>query len=148
MIFRRVLADATIQLPNRLLIIYKRRNAAELLKLFLDFDRVEEAVSLATELVDAYLGRGNEVFSLEQSLHAAGAAATVCVPVTYIDQLRYSLKNSRSGDVFRAQLSEKLENKINEYLQALTLRSRDCVTYSRQTMRISGSGGGSAMELS
>ena len=144
MIFRKVLADATIQLPNRLLIIYKKRNASELLKLFLDFDRVEEAVALAVELIDAYLGRGKEVFSLEQSLHAAGVAATVCVPVTFIDQLRYSLKNSRSGDTFRAQLSEKLESKLSEYLEALTLKSRDCVTFARQTALQSGS----AMEFS
>ena len=145
MIFRRVLSDATVQLPHRLLIIYKRRNAAELLKLFLDFDRVEEAVALTTELLDAHLGRGKDIFGLERSLHAAGPAAILCIPATYIDQLRYSLRNSRPGDLFRAQLAECLEDKLNEYHAALSRASADFVSYAR---RVNTQNASAMMELS
>ena len=151
-IFRRVLSDATIQLPHRLLVIYKRRNAAELLKLFLDFDRVEEAVALTIELVDAYLGRGKEVFDLERSLHASGPPASVCIPTTHVDRLQYSLNNSQPGDVLRAQLAEKLEAKLSEYFTALNQASTDYLNYAKRAAAAGGSGdggggGGSMMEL-
>jgi len=145
-IFRRVLSDATVQLPNRLLIIYKQRNASELLKLFLDFDRVEEAVALTVELIDAYLGHGKDVFRLDRSLHSSGPAASVCIPATYIDQLRYSLKNSQQGDLLRTQLAEKLEIKLGEYFSALTRASNDFVSYARRVAPTTEGGG--MMELS
>ena len=123
-IFRKVLADATIQLPNRLLIIYKHG----------------DAVPLSVELIDSYLGRSKGSRSTGRCIRPA----SVCIPVTYIDQLRYSLRNSRSGDVYRAQLSEKLRSKLSEYIDALSLETNNSVAYARQTMRFSGN----KMELS
>lgn len=44
-------------------------NAAELLRLYLDYDLLEECADLAIEYIDAVLGRGSEYFGLKVSLH-------------------------------------------------------------------------------
>ena len=50
-----------------ILLLFQRLNAAELLRLFIDFDLLEEAVALALEYLDAASGKGREYFGLKVS---------------------------------------------------------------------------------
>lgn len=46
-------------------------DAAELLRLYLNYDLLEEAVDLVLEYVDAVLGKGHQYFGIEVSSPAA-----------------------------------------------------------------------------
>lgn len=50
-------------------------DAAELLRLYLNYDLLEEAVDLVLEYVDAVLGKGHQYFGIEVSSPAAWDAA-------------------------------------------------------------------------
>ncbi len=50
-------------------LFFQRLNAAELLRLYIDFDLLEEATHLCLEYIDAVLGRGAEYFGLKVRLH-------------------------------------------------------------------------------
>lgn len=43
-------------------------DAAELLRLYLNYDLLEEAVDLVSEYVDAVLGKGHQYFGIEVAL--------------------------------------------------------------------------------
>ena len=45
----------------------QKRNAAELLRLYLDYDLLEEAARLTLEYIDAVCGSGKEYFDLKVS---------------------------------------------------------------------------------
>lgn len=47
--------------------INQRLNAAELLRLYLDYDLLEDAGGLVLELMQATLGKGKEMFGLQVS---------------------------------------------------------------------------------
>lgn len=50
-------------------------DAAELLRLYLNYDLLEEAVELVLEYVNAVLGKGHQYFGIEVSSPAAGTAS-------------------------------------------------------------------------
>uniref|UniRef100_A0A8D2HUQ8 Nucleoporin 160 n=1 Tax=Urocitellus parryii TaxID=9999 RepID=A0A8D2HUQ8_UROPR len=56
-----------VPLPNWLINSYKKVDAAELLRLYLNYDLLEEAVDLVSEYVDAVLGKGHQYFGIELS---------------------------------------------------------------------------------
>ncbi|ERE70222.1 nuclear pore complex protein [Cricetulus griseus] len=56
-----------VPLPNWLINSYKKVDAAELLRLYLNYDLLEEAVELVSEYVDAVLGKGHQYFGIELS---------------------------------------------------------------------------------
>lgn len=45
-------------------------DAAELLRLYLNYDLLEEAVDLVSEYVDAVLGKGHQYFGIEVGMYA------------------------------------------------------------------------------
>ena len=47
---------------------YQKVDAAELLRLYLNYDLLEEAVELVSEYVDAVLGKGHQYFGIEVGL--------------------------------------------------------------------------------
>ncbi|KAG9475798.1 hypothetical protein GDO78_003943 [Eleutherodactylus coqui] len=54
-----------IPLPSWLSIIYKKEDAAQLLRLYLKYDLLAEAAELVLEYVDAVMGKGHENFGIE-----------------------------------------------------------------------------------
>jgi nuclear pore complex protein Nup160 len=69
-------------------------NSAELLRSFLDYDLLEEAVNLVLEMIDGVCGKGKEYFGLKTFLHAGAPA--VWLPYTAIDQLLLALRDVRT----------------------------------------------------
>lgn len=45
--------------------VLQKVNAAELLRLYLDYDRLEEAALMSVEYIEALLGKGKEYYGLE-----------------------------------------------------------------------------------
>lgn len=56
-----------VSLPSAFINAYKRLNGAELLRLYLDYDLLEEAANLTIEYIDAVSGKGSEYFGLQVS---------------------------------------------------------------------------------
>jgi len=48
--------------------VLQKVDAAELLRLYLNYDLLEEAVELVSEYVDAVLGKGHQYFGIEVGL--------------------------------------------------------------------------------
>ncbi len=59
--------DDVIALRSVLRRLLQRLNAAELLRLYIDFDLLEDAAALTLEYIDAVLGKGPEYFGLKVS---------------------------------------------------------------------------------
>lgn len=47
------------------MLLLQKVDAAELLRLYLNYDLLEEAVELVSEYVDAVLGKGHQYFGIE-----------------------------------------------------------------------------------
>ena len=52
-------------------------DAAELLRLYLNYDLLEEAVDLVSEYVDAVLGKGHQYFGIEVGMHTCFCIITL-----------------------------------------------------------------------
>ncbi|XP_043938685.1 nuclear pore complex protein Nup160 [Protopterus annectens] len=119
-----------VPLPNWLVNDYKQVNAAGLLRLYLNFDLLEEATELVVEYVDALLGKGHQYFGIEKPLSAV--ASVVWLPYTAIDQLLQALgetpPNGRSD-----QLRQKLLNKLEDYHSQVRQATED-FTYHRRRL--------------
>ncbi len=139
------------ELPAWLSASYKRRNAAELLRLFHAHGFLEEATSLAVEYLSAALGDGKEYFGLPSALNAN--SPPVWVPVTAIEQLSMELEiNQNTDPIYKKvhlqrqyhlhllyvdyyymfsshlfQLLNKLTSKVDQYLQAVERVSADLI---------------------
>lgn len=72
----------------------QRVNSAELLRLYLDYDLLDEAASLVLEMLDSVCGKGKEYFGLKTFLHTGAPA--VWLPYTAIDQLLLALRDVRT----------------------------------------------------
>nr|XP_023673218.1 nuclear pore complex protein Nup160 [Paramormyrops kingsleyae] len=101
-----------VALPDWLVNSYKVVDTAALLRLYLNYDLLEEAVELVLEYVDAVLGKGHQYFGIERPLSAT--APLVWLPYTYIDQLLQALGENRSN-VNNSKLYNLLHNKLDEY---------------------------------
>uniref|UniRef100_G1KIX0 Nucleoporin 160 n=1 Tax=Anolis carolinensis TaxID=28377 RepID=G1KIX0_ANOCA len=78
-----------VPLPNWLINSYKKVDPAELLRLYLNYDLLEEAAELVLEYVDAILGKGHDYFGIEFPLSAT--TPIVWLPYSAIDQLLQTL---------------------------------------------------------
>uniref|UniRef100_A0A8B9I8A2 Nucleoporin 160 n=1 Tax=Anser brachyrhynchus TaxID=132585 RepID=A0A8B9I8A2_9AVES len=111
-----------IPLPNWLINSYKKVDAAELLRLYLNYDLLEEAADLVLEYVDAVLGKGHQYFGIEHPLSAM--APMVWLPYTAIDQLLQALQESTTNH-YNVVLYQKLHDKLEDYHQKVSLASQD-----------------------
>ncbi|OPJ74162.1 nuclear pore complex protein Nup160 [Patagioenas fasciata monilis] len=111
-----------IPLPNWLINSYKRVDAAELLRLYLNYDLLEEAVELVLEYVNAVLGKGHQYFGIEFPLSAT--APMVWLPYTAIDQLLQALQES-STNHHNSVLYQKLHAKLEDYQEKVSVATRD-----------------------
>ncbi|NXH18801.1 NU160 protein, partial [Bucco capensis] len=111
-----------IPLPNWLINSYKKVDAAELLRLYLSYDLLEEAVDLVLEYVDAVLGKGHRYFGMEQPLSAT--APMVWLPYTAIDQLLQALRESTTNH-YSSVLYQKLLDKLEAYQEKVNMVTHD-----------------------
>ncbi|XP_008169917.2 nuclear pore complex protein Nup160 isoform X1 [Chrysemys picta bellii] len=111
-----------VPLPNWLINSYKKVDAAELLRLYLNYALLEEAVDLVLEYVDALLGKGHEHFGIERPLSAI--APMVWLPYSAIDQLLQALgENTTNHHSF--VLYQKVQDKLEDYQQKVDMATRD-----------------------
>ncbi|XP_038262757.1 nuclear pore complex protein Nup160 isoform X2 [Dermochelys coriacea] len=111
-----------VPLPNWLVNSYKKVDAAELLRLYLNYALLEEAVDLVLEYVDALLGKGHEHFGIERPLSAI--APMVWLPYSAIDQLLQALgENTTNHHSF--VLYQKVQDKLEDYQQKVDTATRD-----------------------
>uniref|UniRef100_A0A8C7ENS6 Nucleoporin 160 n=1 Tax=Neovison vison TaxID=452646 RepID=A0A8C7ENS6_NEOVI len=111
-----------VPLPNWLINSYKKVDAAELLRLYLNYDLLEEAVDLVSEYVDAVLGKGHQYFGIEFPLSAT--APMVWLPYSSIDQLLQAL-GENSANSHNIALSQKILDKLEDYQQKVDKATRD-----------------------
>ncbi|XP_036283000.1 nuclear pore complex protein Nup160 isoform X1 [Pipistrellus kuhlii] len=111
-----------VPLPNWLINSYKKVDAAELLRLYLNYDLLEEAVELVSEYVDAVLGKGHQYFGIEFPLSAT--APMVWLPYSSIDQLLQVL-GENSANSHNIALSQKILDKLEDYQQKVDKATRD-----------------------
>ncbi|XP_037694406.1 nuclear pore complex protein Nup160 [Choloepus didactylus] len=111
-----------VPLPNWLINSYKKVDAAELLRLYLNYDLLEEAVDLVSEYVDAVLGKGHQYFGIEFPMSAT--APLVWLPYSSIDQLLQTL-GENSANSHNIALSQKILDKLEDYQQKVDKATRD-----------------------
>ncbi|KAM5246977.1 nuclear pore complex protein Nup160 isoform 1-T1 [Ctenodactylus gundi] len=111
-----------VPLPTWLINSYKKVDAAELLRLYLNYDLLEEAVDLVSEYVDAVLGKGHQYFGIEFPLSAT--APMVWLPYSSIDQLLQAL-GENSANSHNIALSQKILDKLEDYQQKVEKATRD-----------------------
>ncbi|KAM4017014.1 nuclear pore complex protein Nup160 [Anomaloglossus baeobatrachus] len=105
-----------VPLPSWLTISFKEVDAAELLRLYLKYDLLEEAAELVLEYVDAILGKGHRDFGIEWPLSAL--SPLVWLPYSSIDHLLQALKENNNSRLNR-ELLEKLGDKLDRYFERL-----------------------------
>ncbi|KAL0968663.1 hypothetical protein UPYG_G00269910 [Umbra pygmaea] len=98
-----------VPLPDWLANAYKGVDAAALLRLYLNYDLLQEAAELVLEYVDALLGKGHQYFGIERPLSAT--APLVWLPYTSIDQLLQALNETQSNIC----IYNKLQDKLSDY---------------------------------
>ncbi|XP_062918368.1 nuclear pore complex protein Nup160 isoform X1 [Mobula hypostoma] len=118
-----------VPLPNWLINSYKKEDMAGLLRLYLNYDLLEEAVDLVLEYVDALMGKGHQYFGIERPLSAT--APLIWLPYSAIDQLLQAL-GENPGNLNNMRLCEKLRIKLEDYHQKVEQATRDMNTYRRQ----------------
>nr|7VOP_D Chain D, Nucleoporin 160kDa [Xenopus laevis]7VOP_M Chain M, Nucleoporin 160kDa [Xenopus laevis] len=111
-----------VPLPNWLINRYKAMDAAELLRLYLKYDLLEEAAELVLEYVDALLGKGHQYFGIQAPLSAT--SQLVWFPYSAIDHLRLALGENENNQHNQAILG-KLQRKMDEYFQKLKKATDD-----------------------
>lgn len=111
-----------IPLPNWLINSYKEVDAAELLRLYLNYDLLEEAVDLVLEYVDAVLGKGHQYFGIEVPL--SPTSPTMWLPYTAIDQLLQALRESSASEN-SVVLYEKLNDRMEDYQQKVSVATME-----------------------
>ncbi|KAM8939771.1 nuclear pore complex protein Nup160 [Pelodytes ibericus] len=105
-----------VPLPNWLINSYKAVDAAELLRLYLKYDLLEEAAELVLEYTDALLGKGHQYFRIEKPLSAT--APLVWLPYSAIDHLLQALAENRNNQ-HNTDMLNKLNRKLETYFQQL-----------------------------
>ncbi|RLV97195.1 hypothetical protein DV515_00011926 [Chloebia gouldiae] len=111
-----------IPLPNWLINSYKEVDAAELLRLYLSYDLLEEAVDLVLEYVDAVLGKGHQYFGIKVPL--SPVSPTMWLPYTAIDQLLQALRESSASEN-SVVLYEKLNDRMEDYQQKVSVATME-----------------------
>jgi len=101
-------------IPHWIVASYKKRNAAELLRLYFYSGRLEDAVTLAGEHLLAAMGYGKENFGFTHPL--VPTSPPFCLPVNVIDALIYELELQNNEN------AEKPLEKEYEYLKDLFIK--------------------------
>ena len=109
-------------LPTWLIHSYKKRNSAELLRLYVSHGKLEDAVRLSCEYIDGLLGVATNQVGLANPLQAN--AAPVWMPYTALDKLLLELKEVQSNSYFK-QLYDTLDCKLKVYQEELHRVSAD-----------------------
>ncbi|XP_063800728.1 nuclear pore complex protein Nup160 isoform X2 [Pseudophryne corroboree] len=117
-----------VPLPNWLINSYKAVDAAELLRLYLKYDLLEEAAELVLEYVDAILGKGHQYFGIELPLSAV--SPLVWLPYSAIDHLLQALEENNNSQHNR-DLLEKLKAKLDEYFSKLETSTTNLLSLRR-----------------
>ncbi|KAF7387510.1 hypothetical protein HZH68_013187 [Vespula germanica] len=123
-ISRKLLQDGAF-LPEWLLMSYKKRNSAELLRLMINTGRVLEASQLAIDYINAVLGSGKEYFGLETSLLAT--APPVWLPFNTLEVLLFELKHASEEDLIYVESYQTLQETLDNYIQTLNRVSEDMI---------------------
>ena len=110
--------------PPWLLASYKRKDAAELIRVFHSLGHIEVAGEVAIELVKAVMGVGSEYFGLEGGLVATGRPAWL--PWTVLDRLLLELGDHMALPGV-ARVKTGLEKCVDQYLATVDRVSRDMV---------------------
>uniref|UniRef100_A0A8D0BX25 Nucleoporin 160 n=1 Tax=Salvator merianae TaxID=96440 RepID=A0A8D0BX25_SALMN len=111
-----------VPLPNWLINSYKKVDAAGLLRLYLNYDLLEEAVDLVLEYVDALLGKGHDYFGIEYPLSAT--TPLVWLPYSAIDQLLQVLGENTTNH-HNTVLYQKVHDKLKLYQTQVDKATRD-----------------------
>merc|ERR1719341_2838888 len=119
-------------LPPWLVAGYKKRDAAELVRLYHGQGLLEAATGLVIEYLDAVLGKGGEYFGLETSLQANNRPAWV--PWTVIDRLCLELSDNAGIPVF-AKCLDRLDRSVESYLGTVERVSRDMIANRAQAVK-------------
>lgn len=113
-------------LPTWLVNSYKARNMSGLLRIYIGFDLLEEAVLLIIEYIDArldsFLGNDSEVFGIKGCLRPNCQSSWL--PYTCIDQLMSALKD-HTDDITYGKMYENLQNKVIVYLNKVRRLSEE-----------------------
>jgi len=72
-------------------------NAPELLRVYLDYDCLDEATLLSCEYIDAVMGCGAEYFNIKSCLRFG--SGSVWIPYTSLDHLLAALEEGKSTDI-------------------------------------------------
>ncbi|ETE72717.1 Nuclear pore complex protein, partial [Ophiophagus hannah] len=115
-----------VPLPNWLINSYKKVDAAELLRLYLNYDLLEEAVDLVLEYVDALLGKGHDYFGIEFPLSAT--TPIVWLPYSAIDQLLQVLGENTTNH-HNTMLYQKVRDKLEVYQKQVDKATRVHLLY-------------------
>ncbi|XP_008559870.1 nuclear pore complex protein Nup160 homolog [Microplitis demolitor] len=118
-------------LPQWLIASYKKRNAAELLRLVLNSGRLLEATDLAVDYINAVLGEGKEHFGLETPLVMSGPA--VWLPFNTLEVLLSELEHASKEDHTYIESYEHLNNKLECYIDTVVRVSNDMVRFKVQS---------------
>jgi len=113
-----------VDLPPWLVAGYKKRDAAELIRLYHAQGKLEAAVDLAVEYLEAVMGQGSEYFGLESSLMANKSPSWV--PWTVLDRLFLELADNVAVPSFASAL-KRLEGCVDKYLNTVDRVSRDII---------------------
>ncbi|TKS72896.1 Nuclear pore complex protein [Collichthys lucidus] len=97
-----------VPLPDWLVKSYKAVDAASLLRLFLNFDLLDDAAELVTEYVDALLGKGHLYYGIQRPLSAT--SPSVWLPYTSIDQLLQTLNETQTNSSVYNRVRDKLDD--------------------------------------
>lgn len=108
-------------LPHWLIQSFKETNPADLLRLYLSFDLLEEATRFALIYIDAILGPCKEEFGMKDSLHAS--SPSVWLPYTLLDHLRLALRETSS--ITLRELSAELSFKLGDYMRTTSSVTAD-----------------------
>lgn len=112
-------------LPQWLMSSYKKRNAAELLRLILNTGRLLEANALALEYIGAVLGRGKEYFGLETPLVATAPATWL--PLNTLELLLLELEHASKTDHMYIECYEELKEVLDYYVETVVRVSEDMI---------------------
>ncbi|KAF3422683.1 hypothetical protein E2986_06785 [Frieseomelitta varia] len=111
-------------IPQWLLMSYKKRNAAELLRLMLNTGRILEASELGIEYINAVLGKGKENFGLKT--HLTSVTPAVWLPLNTLEVLLYELKEVSENPIF-SESYQRLQEALNNYEQKVIRVSKDMI---------------------
>jgi len=111
-------------LPPWLVAGYKKRDCAELCRLYHSQGHLEAATDLMIEYLEAVLGKGGEYFGIESSLQANSRPAWV--PWTVLDRLFLELSDNANNPAF-AKCLNRLDASVEKYLGTVERVSRDMI---------------------